>query len=245
MGVVPRTNQAEAGAPPDPHRLPLAELVRLGAARPRTLFEAHALAAWARRAVAGETPLPPVVAAVVAACTEDGLLFGSPPGTLAALVLDDALPPIREALWARAREHLDGLSYRRLASALGRPADAGPAAPRAEPDTLVLWIYGTTTTEAVQAALAPLGLPSEVDASLSAPDAGELGLVTARTLSREELSGAVGAVARTIGVPVSCTLASAEGDLGPDRVLHAGPDGVVRLARVDLDGHPPPVVELL
>lgn len=145
--------------------------------------------------------MPPVVAAVVAVCTEDELLFGSPPGTLAALMLDDAPPPIREALWTRAREHLDGLSYRRLASALGRPADAGPAAPRAEPDTLVLWIYGATTTEAVQAALAPLGLPIEVDASFSAPDAGELGLVTARTLSREELTGAVRAVTRTIGCP--------------------------------------------
>lgn len=237
--------------PEDVARLPLPELRRLGAKRPTTLYEMHVLAAWARRAVSGEEVLEPVIEATVAALTEDRLLFGSPPGMLAAAVFQEASGPARDALWAAARARLDANSFDRLERALlnrrGSPEAPSPPSPppsKAEgADLLTMWTYGRAVPlDTLAEAIAGLGLPVRIDAELSTPAAGELAIVTERGLSRPEIAAIVRACSAITNQPIACTLAADEGELGPDQVLYATPGAEPTLERVDLSTDPPEIV---
>lgn len=232
--------------PRDIEKLSLAELRRIGAAPPETLYEMHALAEWARRAVRGEERLELPLNATIAALTEDAQLFSTPSGMLAAAVFHETADDMRGTFWAAARARLDNNSLERLERAFGSSGSSQSPVRRTtasvRPDMLTLWTYPhVAPLDEVGRAMAELRLPARIDTDLTVPDTGEVVIRTERPLSRVEIASIVRATTAVVRQTVACTLSSQEGDLGPDAVMYAEPGAEPMLGRVDLRTDPPRV----
>jgi hypothetical protein len=214
---------------------------------PQTLYEIHQLAELARRAVRGEASLEQVVRRVISYCSDRELMFGAPPGYLAASVLAGAPDPVAATFWRIASEELDARSLATLRSQFrdARPSPPLPAdstdVASGEREQWMVRVYGPADESAVVAAvrrIVPNALlvehweeyhpPIWIFEMVAGVDAG----VAMRIASE---------VANATGSPASCDLPAALGKLGPEVVAFCEPGGVPALGTVDGDTPGSPV----
>ncbi|RKG71639.1 hypothetical protein D7V80_00840 [Corallococcus sp. CA054B] len=215
-----------------------ADLLHATEQPPRTLYEIHQLAELARRAVRGETPLEEVIRRVVAASSDREMLFGAPPGYLAAGVLVGAPEPIRTHFWSTASRELDARSLKMLRTQF-RESGPPPTLPVDSEDggagaheQWAVTVYGTADPSKVVSAVQR----AEPGARLLEHWAEYEPLVwifemPAGADARVALSIAAG-VTHATGTPTSCDVPAATGALGPDIVAFCQPGGTPALGSV-------------
>lgn len=220
-------------------RAKTAELLHATEQAPRTLYEIQQLAELARRAVRGEAPLEEVVRRVVTASNDREMIFGAPPGYLAAGVLVGAPEPLRALFWSTASRELDARSLATLRSQFREPGPPptlpvdSEEASAGEHEQWAVMVYGTadesTGVSAVHRVVPGAKL---VDYEADFEPALWIFEMPAGADANVALSIA-SQVAQETGAPASCDVPAAMGALGPDIVAFCRPGGVPALGRVE------------
>ncbi len=212
---------------------------------PRTLYEVHQLAELARRAVRGAAPLEEVVRRVVAASNDREMLFGAPPGYLAAGVLVSAAESIRAIFWSTASHELDERSlatlrtqFREAGPPPSLPVDSNEESTGVHEQWMVT-VYGASDESKVVAAVEHVVSGAtliEYWAEFTPP--AWIFEMPAGADSHVALSIA-SEVAHATGAQASCDIPAALGALGPEVVAFCRPGGVPALGTVEGDPRAP------
>lgn len=226
-----------------------ARLLELARRRPETLYEMHALAELARRALAGRVDLNEAMSATLRACTFNPPIFGGSAGALAATVFALGPPETAESFWARAQVELDELSLEVLQSAYEeRDAPVHTAGPICR-DSLMVWTGadGVGVVERVLRARGWQVMAGGQDASDTShglalddivgagiDDAGVFFLDVNHELSMEDLREVCGEIAALGGTDVALS-AGVLGEWGPDAAMRWHGDRA-EMVRVEDDG---------